>query len=74
MKDDAGEPLLLDPQAAPSYHEQIGRNTGYIIHPDEILAENLVQVVLDAKEPATPRVHEAVRKALLRETPPDAAR
>jgi hypothetical protein len=37
-----GHPQLLDAQKAQGFFEQVGRNTGYIIHPDEILAENFV--------------------------------
>lgn len=64
---DTGEPVLLDPKSVPSYFEQIGNNTAYIIHPDEILAENFVQLVLGDGKPATPRVHEEMRKILGRE-------
>ena len=34
------QPVLLDPEDLPDYHRRIGRNTNYIIHPDEILADN----------------------------------
>ncbi len=40
-----GQPVLLDPQAVPGYHEQIGRNTKYIIHPEEVLADNFVFLI-----------------------------
>jgi hypothetical protein len=40
-----GKPVLLDPQATPSYHRRIGKNTKYIIHPEEIMADNFVLVV-----------------------------
>jgi hypothetical protein len=43
-----GQPVLLDPAAVPGYHEQIGRNTKYIIHPEEVLADNFVYLI-DAK-------------------------
>ena len=39
-----GEAVLHDP-SLPDFHRQIGRNTGYIIHPDEVLADNFVIVV-----------------------------
>ncbi|MDH4128744.1 MAG: hypothetical protein OEV44_08335 [Spirochaetota bacterium] len=32
----------IDPNKAKGFYEQIGRNTGYIIHPDEILADNVM--------------------------------
>ncbi len=39
-----GEVVLHDP-SLPDFHRQIGRNTGYIIHPDEVLADNFVILV-----------------------------
>lgn len=40
-----GLPWLLDPSAVPDYGRQIGNNTKYILHPDEILADNFVHLV-----------------------------
>ena len=51
-----GQPKLLDPAKTPSYKEQIGSNTGYIIHPDEIMADNFVHLVQRTKELKTPGI------------------
>jgi hypothetical protein len=48
----AGAPRLLPPQDAPDYVERVGRNTEYIIHPEEILADNFVLLVDGAKVPS----------------------
>ncbi|MEN6308576.1 MAG: hypothetical protein ABFD91_12565 [Anaerohalosphaeraceae bacterium] len=40
-----GDPVLLDAEAVAGYFEQIGYNTHYIIHPEEILADNFVILV-----------------------------
>lgn len=40
-----GQPLLLDAGRVSGYFEQIGYNTHYIIHPEEILADNFVILV-----------------------------
>ena len=40
-----GEPVLLELRDVPDYFNKIGMNTGYIIHPEEILAENFVLMV-----------------------------
>ena len=37
-----GQPILLDPASVPGFAEQVGRNTRYTIHPEEILADNFV--------------------------------
>lgn len=47
------------------FHEQIGRNTQYIIHPEEILAENFAQLATGETGPS-PEVHQRLRDALLR--------
>ncbi len=62
-------PILLDPAVTPSYARQIGGNTGYIIHPDEILAENFVALVLGTKDLTTPRIPASIAQ-ILREYPP----
>jgi hypothetical protein len=40
-----GHPRLIEPGEAGGFFEQVGRNTQYIIHPDEILADNFVHLV-----------------------------
>ncbi|HEX3726538.1 MAG TPA: M48 family metalloprotease [Pirellulales bacterium] len=41
----AGKPVLLDPASVPDFAAQVGRNTQYLIHPEEILADNFVFLV-----------------------------
>ena len=59
-----GEPILLDPRTLDSYHRQIGANTQYIIHPEEILADNFVHLVLNTTNLKTPRIVDDMRKLL----------
>jgi len=59
-----GRPQLLDPGAVPDYLEQIGRNTRYIIHPEEILADNFVLLIQGAKPVPTPRILDQMRALL----------
>ncbi len=61
-----GEPVLLDPRKTPGYFEKIGRNTKYIIHPEEVLADNFVLTVRGAKDVPTPRVVDGVRAILFK--------
>jgi hypothetical protein len=51
-----GEPVLLEPRTCASFLEQIGRNTGYIIHPDEVLADNFVLLASGASQVASPQI------------------
>jgi hypothetical protein len=56
----------LDPKGVESYHEQIGRNTNYIIHPEEVLADNFMMLVQGNRDVPTPRILDEMRKALSR--------
>jgi len=42
----SGNPILLDPKQTPSFHQQIGSNTKYIIHTDEVLADNFMYLMM----------------------------
>jgi hypothetical protein len=59
-----GNPVLLDPDDVAGYHEQIGRNTRYIIHPEEILADNFVFLLDGRIDLPTPRIVEQMGKVL----------
>ena len=62
MKDQ--QPVVLDPKKVDHFYEQVGRNTTYIWHPDEILADNFVHLVNKRQNLATPRVTEAMAEVL----------
>ncbi len=47
--DEEGQPTL-PPQSMISFFNQIGSNTQYIIHPDEILADNFMLLALSKKD------------------------
>lgn len=59
-----GEPFVIDPRKEPAFLDKVGRNTSYIIHPDEILADNFVRLVMGDKDLETPRIIEEMRRAL----------
>lgn len=59
-----GAPILLDPKQVPSFLEQIGKNTGYIIHPDEILADNFKHLVKEEQKLPTPKIMEQMQSVL----------
>jgi hypothetical protein len=62
--DDGGEPQLLEPRSTRSFLEQLGENTNYIIHPDEVLADNFVHLLMDTPMLPTPRIVARMREAL----------
>ena len=61
-----GAPRLLGTENLPSFWERVGRNTNYVIHPEEILADNFVLLATGAEDLATPRVVREMRSVLER--------
>jgi hypothetical protein len=61
---EGGMPVLVEPGQVPGYGEQIGRNTKYIIHPEEVLADNFVLLLDGRIDVPTPRVIEGMGKVL----------
>ncbi len=59
-----GKPYLLRPTEVPDYLDQIGRNTKYIIHPEEILADNFVLLVNGKLPVPSPGILEQMRSLL----------
>lgn len=59
-----GAPVLLDPASVPAYHEKIGRNTGYIIHPEEVLADNFALLLLGRTGVKSPQLLEGLGRLL----------
>lgn len=61
-----GKPVLVDARKAEGFMEKIGKNTGYIIHPDEILADNFSMLITKQKGVPQPelldRIDQAIKK------------
>ena len=60
----ATQPVLAAPEEVSGFFEQVGRNTNYIIHPEEILAENFALLILDERNAPSPEVLEKMRRIL----------
>jgi hypothetical protein len=60
----AGE--VVPPSRVSGFFEQVGRNTDYVIHPEEILAENFAMLVLNEQEVASPAILQRIREILIR--------
>lgn len=63
-RNDTGEPMLLELRDVPDYFNKIGFNTNYIIHPDEILADNFVLLVQKTQPVKSKWVIEGMQKVL----------
>lgn len=64
-----GEPVLLDVGRVSGFHEQVGRNTGYIIHPEEIIAENFALLVTGKTDLPSPEIIARMQQILSRRQP-----
>jgi len=60
-----GEPVLLAISEVSGFSEQVGRNTAYIIHPEEILADNFA-LMLTGRSVESPDVLRKLREVFLR--------
>lgn len=56
-----GVPVLLSPTEVPEFFDAIGQNTGYIIHPEEVLADNFVFLMTAKAELPNPEIVEKLR-------------
>jgi hypothetical protein len=59
-----GEPVLESPQQVEGFFEQVGRNTDYIIHPEEILADNFALLVTGKTGVPSPQILDGMRRVL----------
>jgi hypothetical protein len=61
---DAHHPKLVSVNQVSDFFEQVGRNTQYIIHPEEILADNIALLVLGERNAPSPEVLKRIAEAL----------
>lgn len=61
---DSRGPRLVGLQEVSGFFEQVGQNTGYIIHPEEILADNFALLVLGERNVRSPEVLMKIQSAL----------
>ncbi len=59
-------PRLVGIQQVSGFMEQVGRNTNYLIHPEEILADNFALLVLNEQNVASPEILQKMREVFPR--------
>jgi len=62
--EDAQQAALVGTKEVSGFYEQVGRNTGYILHPEEILADNFSLIVLQRHNVPSPAILEKLKRAL----------
>ena len=65
---DGSSPKLVGMQQLSGFMEQIGKNTQYIIHPEEILADNFALLVLGEANVPSPEILQKMREVLKRKS------
>lgn len=61
---DGTRPKLVEVGQVTGFFEQVGRNTQYVIHPEEILADNFTFLVLGSTDLPSPEIVDRLRRAL----------
>lgn len=56
---------VFSPHEIPEFFKKTGRNTNYIIHPEEILADNFVLLIKEEKNVRSPNILQEMRNILL---------
>jgi hypothetical protein len=59
-----GKPMLYSFKELSGFIEQVGKNTNYIIHPEEILADNFKLLIKGDSNVLSPEIIERLREAL----------
>ena len=62
---DDDHPVIVDRSELKGFLEQVGYNTNYILHPEEILADNFALLILKVSPVNSPEVLEKMRQILL---------
>jgi len=65
---DGSSPRLVAMQRVSGFMEQVGRNTDYILHPEEILADNFALLVLNEQKVASPELLQRMKDILTQKT------
>jgi hypothetical protein len=67
--DDGAQPRLIKPGDADDFFKQVGMNTHYIIHPEEILADNFALIALGVPKVPSPEILDGMRRVFNKSAP-----
>jgi hypothetical protein len=62
---EGSQPRLVDVEQVTGFFEQVGRNTQYIIHPEEILADNFAELVMQDRQVPSPEILKKMQDVLV---------
>jgi hypothetical protein len=61
---DKAKPRIVDMKDVSDFYEQVGKNTHYVIHPEEILADNFAIIILEDKNIPSPKIADRIKTIL----------
>jgi hypothetical protein len=61
---DREKPQLIDMHNISGLFEQVGRNTGYVIHPDEVVADNFALLIEGRRDVPSPEILDRMKAVL----------
>lgn len=67
---EGSSPKLVGIEGVSGFMEQVGKNTDYIIHPEEILADNFALLVSNSDKVTSPEILRKMREVLMRRKTP----
>ncbi len=59
-----GKPWMMGFDEVEGFYEQIGKNTGYIVHPEEVMADNFTMLMLNPGSATSPEILEKLKAVL----------
>lgn len=59
-----GETIIIPIEQAEDLYEKIGKNTDYVINPEEVLADNFAFMIVEKKDLPTPEVVNRMKEVL----------
>jgi hypothetical protein len=65
------QPRLVEYDQVSGFYEQVGRNTDYIIHPEEILADNFAMLVMGDQNVPSPEILKKLQDVLTEKPGPE---
>jgi hypothetical protein len=65
---DGPNPRIVDTQKVSGFFEKVGMNTQYIIHPEEILADNFASLVLEEHNMPSPEILKKMKDVLTKKS------
>lgn len=69
VRNEHGEPVVFNVRELPDYLKKVGENTNYVIHPEEILADNFAIMVLGKRPVKSKWVIDKMRALLKNKNP-----